>query len=408
MRNWIKKHDVLPKALALAIAILLWLYVVNFVSPQTTENYRNIALTYVGSEELMNTENLMVTNENENSVSVSVNGKRSDLLNLNVDDIQLLVDISKCKEAGTYTLPYTVKLPSDNLELVRKNPSQITVRLDKIVPASVPVRVGLDGSVAEGYMADEITVTPKVLSVTGLQDEIAQVSYARVNIVKKNVTVSVLEQMRYEFCKEDGTVLNLPSLRAEHDTVEVSMPVLKLREIPLSIEIIDGGGASGKNVTYTIEPEKITVAGESATVDAMQSVVVGVAELSKIQDSTTIPMQITIPENLKNISGETTANVDLELSGLTKKTTHTTSVEIINIPKGYSIEPVTNSLDVQIRGTEENVSQVLPQNVRAVVDLASTVLSPGQHTMTANIVIDGVKGVGAIGEYKVVVRVSKS
>ena len=147
------------------------------------------------------------------------------------------------------------------------------------------------------------------------------------------------------------------------------------------------------------------MAGEASTIDALQSVMIGVVDLSKIQESTTLPFQITLPDNLKNISGETSAEVNLELSGLTKKVTNTTSIEIINIPNGYNIDPVTNSLDIQIRGSEENVSQVLPQNVRAVVDLASTVLSPGQHTVTATILIDGVKEVGAVGEYKVVVRV---
>ncbi len=407
VREWIKKYDVIYKALAFAVAIVLWLYVVNVVNQTEKTTFRNISPEYTGSEELMNSANLMVTNQEEISVAVEVSGKRTELLNLSEDEVHVVVDISKCREAGEYTLPYSVRLPSSNLQLTRKTPSQITVRLDKIVSANVPVRVLQEGSIAEGYMADEITVTPKVLSITGLQDEIAQVSYARVRLTKKNITSSILEQMNYEFCNEDGQVLDLPSLNAENNTVEVSLPILKLREINLSVEIVDGGGAYSKNVNYSIEPEKITIAGESATVDALETIVIGVADLSKIQDSTTLPMQISLPENIKNISGETSANVDLEFSGLAKKTTNTTSIEIINIPSGYIIEPITNSLNVQVRGNETNLQQVLPQNIRAVVDLTATALSPGRHTIAANVIIDGVKEVGAIGEYKVVIRVSK-
>lgn len=408
MREWIKKYDVLPKALALAIAVGLWFYVVNVVDPRATETYRGITPVYVGSDELMNSANLMVTSQEENQVTVTVSGKRKDLVNLSKEDIRVEVDISKCKEAGNYTLPYTVTLPSGDLTITRRNPAQLEVRLDKIVSASVPIRVALDGNIADGYMADEITTTPKILPITGLQDEVAQVSYAQVKIVKKNLTTSILEQMHYEFYDADDKLLTLSSIQAESDTVEVSMPVLKLKELPLAVEILEGGGALKKNVNYIIEPASITVAGEASTIDALQSVMIGVVDLSKIQESTTLPFQITLPDNLKNISGETSAEVNLELSGLTKKVTNTTSIEIINIPNGYNIDPVTNSLDIQIRGSEENVSQVLPQNVRAVVDLASTVLSPGQHTVTATILIDGVKEVGAVGEYKVVVRVSKA
>ena len=64
-------------------------------------------------------------------------------------------------------------------------------------------------------------------------------------------------------------------------------------------------------------------------------------------------------------------------------------------------------MDVQLRGAEANLDQVVAQNIRAVVDLASIALSPGQHTINAAIMIDGVKKVGAVGEYKVVIRVSK-
>lgn len=407
MKEWVKKHDVLNKALAFVIALLLWLYVVNVVNQTDSTNFKNIVPNYVGSEELMNTVNLMVTNQEESTVSVEIGGKRSALLNLAEEEIQVIVDISKCKEAGVYTLPYTVKLPSENLQLTKKSPAQLTVRLDKIVPANVPVRVSQEGSIAEGYMAAEVTLTPKILSITGLQDEVSQVSYARVRMTKKNMTTSVLEQMDYEFCDAEDNVLDLPSLRAETDTVEVSMPILKLRELPLAVEILEGGGAYNKNVNYTVEPATITVAGESVTVDALQSVVIGVADLSKIQESTTLTMQITLPENIKNISGETSAKVNVELSGLAKKTANTTSIEIINIPSGYSIEPVTNSLDVQIRGSEANLEQVLPQNIRAVVDLTATALSPGQHTINAAIIIDGAKEVGAVGEYKVVIRVNR-
>ena len=141
--------------------------------------------------------------------------------------------------------------------------------------------------------------------------------------------------------------------------------------------------------------------------DALQSLMVGVVDLSKISDNTTIPVKLTLPENVQNTSGETSANVKLEFNGLASRTVETSAIEITNIPAGYTIEPVTNSLNVLLRGPEESLNKVLPQNVRAVVDLSNTVLTPGQHTIVANVLIDGTADVGAVGEYKVVIRVSK-
>jgi len=180
-----------------------------------------------------------------------------------------------------------------------------------------------------------------------------------------------------------------------------------LIELPLAIDFVEGGGALLKNVNYELEPESIRVAVDSTKAVDSQPVKIGVVDLSKLSDSGQVSFQITLPEGYKNVSGETSVVADIEISGLEKQRVTTNAIEIINIPSGYVIEPITNQLAVTLRGAESAIKKVTVDNVRAVVDLESTILTPGQHTMTAKIVVDGVDGVGAIGEYKVVVRVSK-
>ncbi len=407
MKEWLKKHDILTRALALLIAVVLWVYVVTVVDPVGELEVRGIHPTYTGSEELQNALNLSVANEEDNLVNVRLSGKRRELAAINTDEVRVEVDISQIKAAGTYTLSYRVILPSNDISVAHRDPNALSVRIDKIITKTVPVRVKFEGDIADGYMAGEIATVPSSLSVMGLAEEIDRISYAQVKIGKKNLNTSVHEQMSYDFYDARDRVLDLNSVKTENSTVEVSLPVLKLKTLPLSIELVEGGGALKKNVSYTIEPKEITVAGEEKTVDALQSLMVGVVDLSKISDNTTIPVKLTLPENVQNTSGETSANVKLEFNGLASRTVETSAIEITNIPAGYTIEPVTNSLNVLLRGPEESLNKVLPQNVRAVVDLSNTVLTPGQHTIVANVLIDGTADVGAVGEYKVVIRVSK-
>ncbi len=407
MKKWLEKYDIITKALAILIAVVLWIYVVSVVDPVSERTISDIMPTYVGSEELLNTANLIVGNKADNLVDVRIKGTRQALAAVDEANVKVEVDISKTREAGTYELAYKVILPSGDVSVVNRDPDRLTVKMDKIVTATVPIRVAFEGNVADGYMAGESTTVPGSLSVLGLAEEINSISYAQVKIGKKDLNTSIHEQMEYAFYDANNKVLELTSIQTESETVEVSLPVYKTKTVPLTVELVEGGGAKEKNVTYEISPAEITIAGDEKTIDAMQSLTIGVVDLAKYSSDTKIPLKLTMPEGIQNISGESGAEVSVKFNGLYLKSIETSAIEIINIPSGYNIEPLTNSLAVLIRGSDEDIKRVLAKNVRVVVDLSGTALSSGQHTLTGSAAVDGIESVGAVGEYRVLVKVSK-
>ena len=406
MKEWLKKYDVVTKALAIVIAVVLWIYVVTVVSPVSELKFRDLTPTFVGDEILFSNNSLSVSNIDELKVDVELSGNRTVLSGIDTDDIKISVDISHIKKPDTYELDYTVTLPG-GVDYVGKNPQKLKVKIDRITSKIIPIDVVYDGEIAEGYIAGNLTTVPGSLSITGVAEEIEQISYAEIIIAKKVLNTSIHEQMPYTYYDVNGKKLSPKSVQTESEIVIVNLPILKSKTLPLSIDIVEGGGALAKNVEYKITPTEITIAGEEGTVDELDSIVVGVADLVKYADDTELTFKIELPEEVQNLSGEREATVSLNFSGLETKTVDTNSIEIINIPKGYTIEPLTNSLSVMVRGSKDSLDKVLPQNVRAVVDLSSTVLTPGQHTLTARVSVDGKTNVGAVGEYKVVVKVSK-
>ena len=224
MKEWLKKHDILTRALALLIAVVLWVYVVTVVDPVGELEVRGIHPTYTGSEELQNALNLSVANEEDNLVNVRLSGKRRELAAINTDEVRVEVDISQIKAAGTYALSYRVILPSNDISVAHRDPNALSVRIDKIITKTVPVRVKFEGDIADGYMAGEIATVPSSLSVMGLAEEIDRISYAQVKIGKKNLNTSVYEQMSYDFYDARDRVLDLNSVKTENSTVEVSLP----------------------------------------------------------------------------------------------------------------------------------------------------------------------------------------
>ncbi len=408
--TWLKKYDVLTKALSLLIAVVLWLYVVNITDLSKNHKLRDISPTFVGVEEIMASRNLMVVGKY--SVDIEVSGSRQDIISLNKTDVRVEVDVSKITSAGTYELPYTVSLPSTAYTLRSKNPQKLTVKLDEEDVNVIPVKLNTDDIVAEGYVVDKTNVTtvPKELKLTGLQEDVEKIAYAQVNLSQKDMKASVSGKVPYDFYDIDGKIIKRTSVTADYDTIDVSIPVLMTKKLPLSLDV-QGSDSFKKYVYYSFEPKEILVAGEESIIGQMSSIPAGAVKISDITSGMNKNFTLTMPDGILNLSGAIEASAKIEFDGLSKKTVKTTLIELINtytLPSGYKIRPVTTSLDVSILGTDDVLKNVNSSNVRAVADLQSTVLSRGTHPVNVSIVVDGVSETAVSGadEYIIYVEVS--
>ncbi len=408
--TWLKKHDVVTKALSVLIAFVLWFYVVNVTDLSKNYKMRGIAPVFVGVEEIMASRNLTVVGKY--SVDIEVSGSRQDIMSLTKADVKVEVDISKITAPGTYELPYTVELPSSAYTLRGKSPQKLTVKLDEENVKTVPITLSTDDLAAEGYVIDKanITMTPKEIKLVGLLENIEKIAYAEIKIPHKNLKSSIAGKVEYEFYDIDGKVIRDAGVSADYDEIDLILPVLKAKELPLSIEV-QGSDSFKKYVEYSFVPEKILVAGEESRIEQMSSIVAGTIKISDITSGMKKDYTLTMPEGILNLSGEMNATATINLDGLSKKTVKTTLIEVINtytLPSGYKIRPVTTSLDVSILGTDEVLKQVNSNNVRAVVDLQSTVLSKGTHPVNATIIVDGITETAVAGAEKYVVYVEVS
>ncbi|MBR5543574.1 MAG: hypothetical protein IKU65_05725 [Oscillospiraceae bacterium] len=390
----LKKYDVFTKAIAFLIAFVLWLYVVNFNDLTKDYKIKDLSPVFVGQEQLSASKNLLIVGDY--SVDIEVSGQRRDIISLNRSDIKVEVDLSKVTGAGTYELPYTVTLPSTAYTLRGKNPQRLSVKFDEEDFNVVSVKVVTDDIAADGYVVDKTNVNfvPRELKITGLREEIDKVSYVEAVIPQKNVKANISEKVAYRFFDADGNPLKeISSIRADYDVIDVAIPVLKTKELPLSLEI-QGSDSFKKYVNYSFSPKTMQVAGEESIIGQMTSLVAGTIKISDVSSGMKKTFTVTPPEGILNLSGEINATAEIFLDGLSKKTVKTTLIELINtytLPSGYKIKPVTTSLNVDILGTDEVLKTVDSSNVRAVADLQSTVLSRGTHPINVSIVVDGAK-----------------
>ena len=83
------------------------------------------------------------------------------------------------------------------------------------------------------------------------------------------------------------------------------------------------------------------------------------------------------------------------------------NISCINVSDGYEVEILSQSIDVTLRGREDDLGQLKDSSIRAVADLSDYKESNGTYMPVVKIYIDGFTGVGALGENKISVEIRK-
>lgn len=408
-----KKNKIFSLLLSIVIALSLWAYVVTTVTPEDSQWIRNIPVTFANEDGLFSDRNLTLTKGRNATVDLKVYGKRQDLLKLSNSNITITADLSTVLGPGEWQLRYNVEMPetvSDNdISIESRSAYEIDVQVDLLSVKEVPVQAVFQGSVAEGYVQDPIELEYDTLEISGPQDQVAQVDHAEVVLERTNLSKTVSDSLSYTFVDADGNEVISDEIHCSVDKIGVMMTVSMVKEIPLTVQLIDGGGATGEHTVSSIEPATITVKGSAEDLEGMNSLNIGNVDLSTVPTNTafTKSYNIVLPDNMTNMTGEKTAEVTVELKNLKEKTFRVTNLELANTPSNLKATLGTVSLQIKVRGPSDVMEAVTASSIRAVADLSSVGTSTGQFSVPVDVYVDGFSGIGAMGSYNVLVSISE-
>lgn len=396
-----QKTKLFPILSALLAAVALWIYVVTVVNPEDTVEIRDIPVTFVGQDAIRTDYGLIIASGQDATVSLKLSGRRSELRQLSSSNITVTVDMSNVRRAKTYTANYTVTYPANvnasEINITERAPGTISFTMANLAKKQVEVRGVFDGEPAEGYEVGTMTFDREVIEVSGTEEDVEPIAYAQVVLSRTNLENTVTETLDFQLINKDGSETNRDDVSTNVDQIQVTLPVSKLKNVPLNVGLLYGGGVSETNVFVDIQPATITISGDASVVDGFNQVPLGNIDLSKVEDTATFEFQIIIPDQAKNVSGEETATVTVELRGLSTKKIRVGSIVYNGESEELAAESLTSQVLVTIRGPAEDIEQVSSNNIRAVADLTNY-NKPGTYEVPVTIYIDGFPNVGVIGE----------
>ena len=387
-----KRSKLITMAISLLAAICLWAYVVTVVNPDGDTIISGIPVTFSGQEVLREDQQLVIKGDYTDMVSVHFYGKNTDLKKLEQykDEISAVVDVSKVRSAKEYQLTYQLTLPNavqaSAVQDTDRNPSVITIQVEKLARREIEVQGDFTGvEVADGYLLESTSFDYDTVTVEGPESVVSTISCAQIVMSRTNVDKNITESVDYTLVDADGNEVDTTDLTTDVDSIEVELDVVKYKQVPLSVNFIDGGGATGADADVDIDPKSITLAGDATDNNAVLS------------------FDIKIPNDAKNVSGEESATVTIKIKNKRTKVIGATNIAFINTPDGFDARSITQLVQTTVRASNTEIDRIAANNLRVVADL-SEYTQAGTYQVPVTIYIDGYPDAGVIGDdYKIVV-----
>ena len=364
-------------ALSVAISLVLWMYVISVVSPESDETFYDIPVSY--QNDVLEERGLMIVSETP-TVTLHLKGNRSDLNELNASNITILVDLAAIQTPGTQMLRYSVSypgnLPSNAFETLSQTPNLLLLKVENRVKKAVPIQLDyMATSVPEGYIADKEAplMDTAVVEVSGPESVVNQIDKAVIQVDLTNQTESVVGAYTYVLCNEAGEPVDAQMVTTNVEEVNLTVKIQMVKELPLMLNIVDGGGATKDTCKIELQRETTTlwVSGSESRLRDLNEIVLGTVNLAELKaESNELTFDIVLPEGVTNMTGETqvTAIITFPELGTKKLTVNKAQFQAAGVPAGAEALWISEMVDVELRGPKDLVKNITEKDVIVTVD----------------------------------------
>ncbi|NMB34578.1 MAG: hypothetical protein GX992_10225 [Clostridium sp.] len=306
------KKDFIVKVLSVIFAIFLWYFVLDSTNPIEGTDI-NVSLS-IQNEDILKEKGIVIKNSNfPRNVSVRVKGRKNKIDNVNLNDFDATLDLSKVGDANERHLQIDVRyLGIDVFEYGGAvsfegiTPKRVDFELEKVGKNSFPVKVITTGSPRENYKIITVNAVPRTVSIEAPDDIIDSIGEVRAYIDVDNMnsdTVLKTECLVYDIEGKEMKEIIQPM------GIDISVEFAK--EVPIVPTII---GRPAKNYTdgiHRVVPDKALISGAQTDIGLIDNLKTEPIDIENMSQSTTKIVNLDLPENIRLIETQRSVYVDV-------------------------------------------------------------------------------------------------
>ena len=389
------------KILSLAIAILVWLLVVNINNPISTKSF------IVSDVELLNEAyidadgKMCMQDEEQVPIRVTIKAQRKILDRISLNDIRAVADLQQAVSLKTdpVMVPITVscgRISADNIEV---SPQNMSLHLEDKDTQEFVVNVNTNNTKPDrGYEIGALTSNPEKIKITGPTSLINKIDKVNASIDVDGATedittekdVKIIDKNGEEFTDSDMGYLNVSRVYV----------TAKLWKVQADVKIKAGYSGSPKS-GYQVEsvsttPNVVSVAGSEE----------GLATLKEQNNTITIPDYVAdisdrdsdfeekinisdyLPDGLKltsDSSEDMFIRVNVLPIGSSVCEVPTKNIVVNHAPDGMQVSFDTANIEVRVQKTDSSLDDLTEDQIKASIDLSD--VKEGSHEVSVSIEI---------------------
>ncbi len=284
------KKNLTAKIIALIMAIVLWMYVMNEQNPFMDTNVE-VPL------EVRNLSTSLTAMDMPEQIRVKVRGPRSAIMMLPKEEVKAYIDAKGLTE-GKNGVKVHVTVPS-GLDVVEVNPDKFTLRLETLSSRQVPLDVHIAGTPPAGVSVESLSASVEQVTLRGpkpLIDTVAKV-IAQVDVTGK-VNDFTAKAAIYAINQNGKTV---EGLYMEPEAADVN--VLMLRgSVRKTVDVkVNLTGELGKGVVLKqiiSNPAKVEIGGLGPVLEKTDAVSTEPISVTNIEKDTDIEVKLQAKEGI--------------------------------------------------------------------------------------------------------------
>lgn len=375
------KNKIWNITLAVVIAFALWFYVISVVSPESEETFYDIPVSY--QNDVLDERGLMIVSETP-TVTLHLKGNRSDLNELNASNITILVNLAAIQAPGTqmvkYDVSYPANLPNNAFETLSQTPNLLQLKVENRIKRPIPIVLDyMDTTVPENCIADKENpvMDVAVVEVSGPESVVELIDRAVIQVDLTNQTDSVVGAFSYVLCDKDGEPVDAQMVTTNVEEVNLSIKIQRIKEVPIVLNLVDGGGATQDTTTVALSQTSVWVSGSENKLRELEFVELGTVNLAELKEETNeMVFDVVLPEGVTDLNGQTQVTATITFPELAKKklSIPKSQFQASGVPAEAEVVWITETVEVEVRGPKDQIRTITEKDVTVTVDFAEETL----------------------------------
>ena len=363
------------KILAVAFAILLWIFVINqgfridFLEKEVPVQAYNLADDLSLASDL-------------GTVKLKIRAPKSFWQEFSDDSLEAYVDL-KHFDKGAYNIEVKVSSEDSSIQIVEKDPEKISVVIDSVTSIKKEIEVETEGELATDYSIDEPYTEPGEIEIKGAKGSLDEIDKIVVKVDLNKESSEVRKKVIPEVLDREGNVMS--NIILEPSEVEVIIPVLKdieVKTVSINSKII-GSPASGYSIdSIEVSPSTISIQGKREDLESISYIDTKEISIEGITDTVEKDTELILDDDIEIVGTEDIV-IKVNVSSSIKTESLNSEIKFNNLDSSLEIVSYSpSSINIVVKSKKEEVDKLKDNPPSVNIDLKNT--TRGTHSFSVD------------------------